>query len=252
MEIRTENTEDITKFFLFFNEIMEKHTGKIGIKFNPHCFVCDESGANYAAIRAVYGEDFCNNCVKGCQWHFKNDVNKKANDVNPEYRDLFKSTCMKLCHVTTVAKYTVLKSKLDEIAKMSPRITKWIDWWHERRSHIFGPFWYPGLPGVNLAEQGNSSWKRKKPLRLVHAAKNDTATMILQEEELYDFTHNLCTSSGRGPSQAVRMARDKSEQIGIGVDFVNIFDDIESVLQEAHEVNNPSSPAKIKSIIQTS
>ena len=33
----------------------------------------------------------------------------------------------------------------------------------------------------------------------------------------------------------------KSEQIGIGVDFVNIFDDIESVLQEAHEVNNPSS-----------
>ena len=65
--------------------------------------------------------------------------------------------------------------------------------------------------------------------------------MILQEEELYDFTHNLCTSSGRGPSQAVRMARDKSEQIGIGVDFVNIFDDIESVLQEAHEVNNPSS-----------
>lgn len=127
MEIRTENTEDITKFFLFFNEIMEKHTGKIGIKFNPRCIVCDESGANYAAIRAVYGEDFCNNCVKGCQWHFKNDVNKKANDVNPEYRDLFKSTCMKLCHVTTVAKYTVLKSKLDEIVKMSPRITKWID-----------------------------------------------------------------------------------------------------------------------------
>ena len=37
------------------------------------------------------------------------------------------------------------------------------------------------------------------------------------------------------------MARDKSEQIGIGVDFVNIFDDIEAVLQEAHEVNNPSS-----------
>ena len=42
MEIRTENTEDITKFFLFFNEIMEKHTGKIGIKFNTRYFVCDE------------------------------------------------------------------------------------------------------------------------------------------------------------------------------------------------------------------
>ena len=241
MEIRTENTEDITKFFLFFNEIMEKHTGKIGIKFNPRCFVHDESGANYAAISVVYGENFCKNHIKGCQWHFKNDVNKKANDVTPEYRELFKSMCMKLCHVTTVAKYTILKSKLDEIAKMSPRIVKWIDWWHQRRSHIFGPFHYPGLPGVNLAEQGNSSWKCKKPLRLVHAAKSDTATMILQGEELYDFTRNLTKSSGRGPSPAVRMARDKSEQIGIGVDFVNIFDDIEAVLEEAHEVNNPSS-----------
>ena len=37
------------------------------------------------------------------------------------------------------------------------------------------------------------------------------------------------------------MARDKSEQIGIGVDFVNIFDDIEAVLEEAYKINNPSS-----------
>ena len=206
MEIRTENTEDITIFFLFFNEIREKHTGKIGIKFNPQCFVCEESGANYVAITAVYGEDFCNNLIKGCQWHFKNDVNKKADDVTPEYRELFKNTCMKLYHMTTVAKYTILKSKLDEIAKMSPRIMKWIDWWHQR-SHISGPLHYPGLPGVNLDEQGNSSRKCKKPLRLVHAAKTDTATMILQEEELYDFAHNLSKSSGRGPSQAVRMVR---------------------------------------------
>ena len=139
---------------------------------------------------------------------------------------------MKLCHVTTVAKYTILKSKLDEIAKMSPRIVKWLECWHQRKSHIFGPFCYPGLPGVNLAEQGNSSWKYKKSLRLVHAAKNYTATMILQEEELYDFACNLSKSSGRGPSQAVRMARDKSEQIGIGVDFVNIFDDIEAVFKK--------------------
>ena len=83
---------------------MEKHTGKIGIKFNPRCFVCNESGANYVAITAVYGDDFYNNHIKGCQWHFKNDVNKKANDVTPEYRELFKSTYMKLCHVRTFCK----------------------------------------------------------------------------------------------------------------------------------------------------
>ena len=56
----------------------------------------------------------------------------------------------------------------------------------KKESHIWAiPLPWPTR--VNLAEQENSSWKCKKPLRLVHAAKNDTATMILQEEELYDF-----------------------------------------------------------------
>ena len=104
---------------------------------------------------------------------------------------------MKLCHVTTVAKYTILKSKLDEIAKMNPRIMKWIDWWHQRRGHIFGLFAAALACRGNLAEQGNSSWKCKKPLRLAHATKNNTAIMILQEEELYDFARNLSKSTGR-------------------------------------------------------
>ena len=101
-----------------------------------------------------------------------------------EYRDMFKDICHQLCLISVVSKYNVLKVKLDELAKIAPVLEKWIEWWHLRRSHIFCPFRTPGLPGVNLTEQGNSSWKPKKPLRLVHAAKNDTVTMVLQEEEL--------------------------------------------------------------------
>ena len=98
---------------------------------------------------------------------------------------MFKDICHQLCLVTTVSKYNILKVKLDELSKLTPVLEKWIEWWHLRRSHIFGPFRMPGLPGVNLAGQGNSSWKPKKPLRSVHVAKNYTATMVLQEEELY-------------------------------------------------------------------
>ena len=125
--------------------------------------------------------------------------------------------------------------------KLAPALEKWIEWWHLCRSHIFGPFQMPGLPGVNLAEQGNSYWKPKKPLRLVHAAKNDTATMALQEEELYEFSRNMSMSTGKGPSDAICKARWRVEQLNIAKDFVEIFDNIEAVVLEAEEVNEPTS-----------
>ena len=110
-----------------------------------------------------------------------------------------------------------------------------------RRSHIFGPFRSPGLPGVNLAGQGNSSWKPKKPLWLVHAAKNDTATMVLQEEELYEFMRNMTTSTHKGPWDAICKDRWRVEQLNVAKDFVKIFDDIEVVMLEGQEANQPSS-----------
>ena len=73
-----------------------------------------------------------------------------------EYRDKFKDICHQLCVVTMISKYNWLKAKLDEVAKIAPELETWIEWWH-LRSHSFEPFRTPGLPGVNLAEQGNSS-----------------------------------------------------------------------------------------------
>ena len=64
----------------------------------------------------------------------------------------FKQICRKLCEATTVAMYHVLKGHLDEMAKKYEFLKPWIDWWHERCSHIFVPFRGGGLPGVNLSE----------------------------------------------------------------------------------------------------
>ena len=241
MKIWTENTHDITHFFRFFNEIVAKEKKVPGYKFNPRCFFCDEGAYNYNAITEVYGEDFCNACVKGCQWHFKNDVIKKLTHIPMEYRDMFKEICHQLCVVTRISKNNVLKAKLDEVAKIAPMLEKWIEWWHLRRSYILGPFRTPGLPGVYLAEQGNSSWKPKKPLQLVHAAKNDIAAMVLQEEELYEFMRNMKTSISKGPSDAIHKARWRVEQLHVAKDFIKIFDDIEAVILKGQEANQPSS-----------
>ena len=53
MDIRTENAMDTAKFFILFNEILQKETGKEGYKFNPWYFMCDEESTNYCAIHQV-------------------------------------------------------------------------------------------------------------------------------------------------------------------------------------------------------
>ena len=85
MEIHSENTSDIAQFFSFFNKIVAKEKKVPGCKYNLRCFVCDEEGYNYNAITQVYGEDFCNEHEKGCQWHFKNDVIKKSTQIPMEF-----------------------------------------------------------------------------------------------------------------------------------------------------------------------
>ena len=64
--------------------------------------------------------------------------------------------------------------------------------------------------------------------------------MILQERQLFKFECNIEKTSGRGPSQGVRMARDKSHQIKITEFFVNIASDDKALEQEAMESKNPS------------
>ena len=48
-------------------------------------------------------------------------------------------------------------------------------------------------------------------------------------------------STGKGPSDAIRKARWRVEQLNVAKDFVEIFDDIEAVILEAEEVNEPTS-----------
>ena len=239
MEIRSENATDITLFFRLFNEVLSQVKKQPGYRFNPRTFMCDEAGPNYVAIEMVYGKDFCFERVKGCQWHFKHDVKNKLSLILPEHREIFNKNCDRLCTVTSVIGYKILKRRLDAIGRCSPPIQSWIKWWHQRRHHIFPPFRGAGLPGCNLSEQGNSSL-RCVTMRLVAAAKKDVATMILQEKEIYKFERNAGKSSGRGPSQKAREGKDKLAQRKMAGDFVDIFDNEEAVLMEAEEAWFPS------------
>ena len=83
MDIRSEHHKDIALFMTLFNKMLAEVKGDENDKFNPQYFVCDESGANYKALLLVYGEQFTSLCTKGCQWHFKQDVQKHMKNVAP-------------------------------------------------------------------------------------------------------------------------------------------------------------------------
>ena len=93
MEMRSENSEDIAIFFMLFNKMLEKVSSIKNYKFNPRCFLCDEAGANYQAVRIVYRDDFCKDRVRGCQFHFKQQIQKKKYEVPVDMRETFIETC---------------------------------------------------------------------------------------------------------------------------------------------------------------
>ena len=242
MEIRSENHIHIAVFFRLFNQMLAEIKGEEGFMFKPRYFICDEGGANYKAVREVYGDDFCKNRVKGCQWHFKSDKTKHANKVGVNRRPRFEAICNEMCTVTTVAGFNGLMVELKTIAEEYPELKPFVEYWDRRKSHVFGPYRGGGIPGMNLSEPGNVTMKPPGTLRLVKAAIYDVSHMMLQESQMDQFERNLIRVSGRGQTKEVRDARDRAEQIRAAEEFANIFmDDSEAVILEAEQGINPES-----------
>ena len=143
--------------------------------------------------------------------------------------------------MTTVARHEILKGKLEEMARTTPSLWSWIEWWDIRRLHIFRPFCHGRLPGCNLSEQGNKSWKSTGPMRLVHASHNDVITMMFQETLVKLFEENLHKVIGRARSQEVRDSHDRSQQIRTAQEFYNIQDDPYAILLQTKEALFPAS-----------
>ena len=79
-----------------------------------------------------------------------------------------------------------------------------------------------------------------RTMRLIHAAKYDVPSMILQNKKLFKFNRNIEKSDGKGPSQGMQISCDRGEQCRIGEDFVDILSDDEALEQEANEADNPT------------
>ena len=61
------------------------------------------------------------------------------------------------------------------------KITKWLDFWHERHAHYVPGFYGCEYPGLNLAEPGQSSMITKR-ITLVDAAFDDILKQMHQDQ----------------------------------------------------------------------
>ena len=69
IEVKSKLTKEISLFWELFNEILSKIKGK-NYMFNPKSIMVDENGANYCAIRKVFGLEFATSKVVSCQMHY--------------------------------------------------------------------------------------------------------------------------------------------------------------------------------------
>ena len=127
------------------------------------------------------------------------------------------------------------------MAARVPQLYTWIEWWHDRGSHIFGPYRGGGLPGCNLSEQGNAKWQPTNTMRLTHAAHNDVSTIIFQEVSVNLFNRNLHKSLGRGRSKAARDVQDRAQQMNVVNDFIETLNNPQAFLEHITEILQPSS-----------
>ena len=102
MEVKSELTHEISLLWKLFNEVFSQIT--VGdYKLHPKAVMLDENGANYCAIKQVFGLVFKTSKVVIWQMHYKHDASKASFIIVVSFRDELKNICYEMCTVATIA-----------------------------------------------------------------------------------------------------------------------------------------------------
>ena len=238
-EVKWERTSDIRQFWKAINEMLTSLNGK-PTKFNPKCIMVDENSANFNGIQEEFGLQFKLEKMVSCQRHFQANAILKSKLLPYSFREDWINTCFQLCSCTTVARYNELMEELNKFVRMFGQVGPFVAWWDARKYHVFPPFRRYGYTRANLAEVGNAMCKRRNQLYLLEAAKDDTASMLIQAEDYKAFLRQEVSSSGSAPNDLARAADQRMEQIRMAKAAAREFADPEAraaLLQEYEEAS---------------
>ena len=249
MECEDETTDTLTKFWVLFNEVLQKVSGNKMKTFNPIGWMADEAGSNWAAIVNVFGQNSFNRTV-GCQFHFLKSVNRHANKLSSDKsKALLKKMSDDLMHAPTPSVYGKCIEKLKDFISEKPNrrnfLTTWLDWWHFRRFHVFKAFRATdNTPTTNLAESVHSTWKstRSTNITLVDAAYHDIAESIHIERQLEQYKLGVY-GGGTGPSAISCQQHNYQSQMNRADQYaMELVDEFTDQISKNSETTYPLDP----------
>ena len=216
MEAENEDTTNIELFWTLFNEVLQKVSVQKDYKFNPVGWCTDMAGANFAAITKVFGDE-AKGCIKSCEFHFKDQRNKKAQRLDNDSSDRFKELCDELLKSATEAGYNKAKAAIDTFIEEREEhafLKTWVSWWHDRRGFICRAFAPKDAPEMNQAEVIHAGWAhRDSPnLSLLDVCHADVRDTVIVDKELQTYQAGIAPS-GTGPSFAERRRRQRVRQL---------------------------------------
>ena len=239
METRKEDTEAITIFFSKLNEMLQKVTKRKDYKFNPRHIMMDEAGANFSALKNVFGQEFVDKKCITCQWHFLSNMQEHKHEILENLRDEFLDKAQQLCTRKSVAEFELIFARMREIVSQSPNAGNFLDWHYVRRVRTFPAFREALHAGANAAEIGNAQWKAPYRLSLVSAAKDDINRMLQMETDYEKFTSGEYFLRGQAPNDVQRATAERRFQMEQGRAFADVLRNEAALQMEFTSQRNP-------------
>ena len=163
MECKHEDLVHCELFWRLFSEAYKKanHTNE---KFHPTGWSTDMATSNFNCLERIYDGDILAK-IKGCEFHFKDSVNKHAKFFEEEQKLTFKTLANELLIASTEEGYRNAYQEITSFISFNEKLKEllgWLNWWHERRAFIFCAFARRIALRSNLAEVVYASWKNRQ------------------------------------------------------------------------------------------
>lgn len=218
MHCEYENATNVALFWHLFNKALQAAANNPNVTFKPHGYMMDEGGAEWAGLERECGKEEVQ-LAKSCQFHFKQAVNREAGKLqSSRSKHEFKKLANAMLTANSPSAYDKAYGNMVKFVKEKPvkrgYLKSWMDWWDERKHHVFNAFrTLPFTPTTNLSECLHSSWETtsSSKLTLIDALYDDVADSVKfasYEKLLGDGS----LAPPTGLSEPVREARERERQ----------------------------------------
>ena len=121
----------------------------------------DAAGPNFHAIRNIFNRQDIKR-ISVCQWHFKRCAwENMLNKISEHYQGSFIKYVNDMCKAPTEEEYLCIFTSLHFIYEECNAL-QWLHWWDAKKIHLIPTYRCFSIPGLNLAEAGQSTLRENK------------------------------------------------------------------------------------------